>query len=165
MSREQRTKRKITKVAAALVAALLVGGGVARAEEHDDDKLPPGPIADRHELMEGVGDDAEKIGDALKAGKLADAAAPAERIASVVDRFLTLFPPGSEHPDSRAKPEIWTKRAEFDRLAKELKRTANDLAEAAKANGDVKKASGAMFKACKGCHKEFRKPEDDEDED
>jgi cytochrome c556 len=140
-----------------------MGGGVAHGEKFDGDKLPPGPIKDRHELMEGVGDDAEKIGDALKAGKPADAAPPAERIAGAVDRFLKLFPPGSEDPNSRAKPEIWTKRGEFDRLAGDLKLTANDLAEAAKANGDVKKASGAMFKACKACHKEFRKPEDDED--
>jgi cytochrome c556 len=154
-------ERRITTMATAALAALLLGGPVSADDEHV--KLPPGPISDRHELMEDVGDDAEDIGDALKAGKPADAAAPAERIAGTVDRFLQLFPPGSEDPNSRAKPEIWTKRAEFDRLGGELKTAANDLAEAAKSGGDVKKASGIMFKACKGCHTQFRKPEDDED--
>ena len=158
-----RAESSITTVAAAMVAAVLLSGGVPRAAEHEKPKLPPGPITDRHELMERNGKDAEKIGDAIKAGKPADAAAPAERIAGTVDHFLKLFPPGSEDPNSRAKPEIWTKRAEFDRLAGDLKTTANDLAEAARANGDVKKASGAMFKACKSCHKDFRKPKDDED--
>jgi cytochrome c556 len=155
-----RTETTIATIAAAL-AALLLSGPVSADDDHP--KLPPGPIADRHELMEKVGDDAEDIGDALKAGKPADAAAPAERIAGAVDRFLQLFPPGSEDPNSRAKPEIWTKRAEFDGLAGDLKTAANDLAEAAKSGGDVKKASGAMFKTCKGCHTKFRKPDDDED--
>ena len=159
-----RTERRITTMAMAVVAAVLLSGGAAQTKDEDSPKLPPGPIADRHELMKHNGDDAEKIGDALKAGKPGDAAAPAERIAGSVDHFLKLFPPGSEDPNSRAKPEIWTKRVEFDRLAANLKTTANDLAEAAKANGDVKKASGAMFKTCKACHTDFRKPKE-EDED
>ena len=150
-------------ISGAIVATALfgwIGFGSAHADEH---KLPAGPIHDRHELMEGVGDDAEAIGKALKAGKTADAAAPAERIAGSVEKFLTLFPAGSEHADSRAKPEIWTKRAEFDRLGKELVTTATALAAAAKSGGDVKAASGAMFKNCKACHTEFRKPDEDDD--
>ena len=153
------------RIAASLSAAALVcgvlGAGIVRAD--DDHDLPPGPIHDRHELMEEVGDDAKKIGDAMKAGKPADAAAPAERIAASVERFLQLFPAGSEHPDSRAMPEIWTKRAEFDRLGKELETTATAVAEAAKSGGDVKKAAGAMFKNCKACHTDFRKPDKDDD--
>jgi cytochrome c556 len=156
-----RTERTIATMSAAALAALVLTGLVSRADDHQ--KLPPGPITDRHELMEGVGEDAEDIGDALKAGKPADTAAPAQRIAGAADRFLTLFPPGSEDPNSRAKPEIWTKRTEFDKLGGELKTAANDLAEAAKSGGDVKKASGNLFKACKGCHTQFRKPKDDED--
>lgn len=145
---------------AALVCGML-GARTVRADgEHD---LPPGPIHDRHELMEEVGDDAKKIGDAMKAGKLTDAAAPAERIAASVERFLQLFPPGSEHPNSRAMPAIWTKRTEFDRLGRELETTATAVAEAAKSGGDVKKAAGAMFKNCKACHTEFRKPDKDDD--
>ena len=50
-------------------AALLVGGTVNLAWGHEAN-LPPGPIHDRHELMEGIGKNAKKIGDALKAGKM-----------------------------------------------------------------------------------------------
>jgi cytochrome c556 len=151
-------------IAGAVVMATLVGWvgfGSADADHHK--KLPAGPIHDRHELMEDVGDDAEAIGKSMKAGKPADAAAPAERIAGSVEKFLTLFPAGSEHADSRAKPEIWTKRAEFDRLGKQLETTAIALAAAAKGGGDVKAAAGAMFKNCKACHTEFRKPDEDDD--
>ena len=158
-----RTERRITTMAMAVVAAVLLSGGAAQTKDEDSPKLPPGPIADRHELMKHNGDDAEKIGDALKAGKPGDAAAPAERIAGSVDHFLKLFPPGSEDPNSRAKPEIWTKRADFDRLGHELETTATALAAAAKGGGDVKAAAGAMFKNCKACHKEFRKPDKDDD--
>ena len=170
MSRTTRTKTgalaelRMLGIAGAVVVTALVGWvGFGSADEDHHKKLPPGPIHDRHELMEGVGDAAEAIGKAMKAGKPADAAAPAEKIAAAVDKFLTLFPAGSEHVDSRAKPEIWTKRADFDRLGHELETTATALAAAAKGGGDVKAAAGAMFKNCKACHKEFRKPDKDDD--
>ena len=147
-------------VCGAIAACALMGWAGLGAAHADGKKLPPGPVHDRHELMEEVGDDAEAIGKALKANKPADAVAPAERIAGSVEKFLTMFPAGSEHADSRAKPEIWTKRAEFDRLGKELETTATALAAAAKSGGDVKAAAGAMFKNCKACHTEFRKPDE-----
>jgi cytochrome c556 len=142
-------------IAASLAAA------PARADEK---KLPPGPIHDRHELMEKVGDSAKAIGGAMKAGKPADAAAPAQAISDAVEPFLKLFPPGSESPDSRAKPEIWTNRAEFDRLAHQLEQSAAAVAKAASSGGNVKAASQAMFKDCKACHDKFRVPEEDEDD-
>lgn len=169
MSMTRRTKTgalaevRTLLVTGAIVAAAVIGWAGFGSAHADEKKLPPGPIHDRHELMEHVGDDAEAIGKALKAGKPADAAAPAEDIAASVAKFLTMFPAGSEHADSRAKPEIWTKRAEFDRLGKEMETTATALAAAAKSGGDVKAASGAMFKNCKACHTEFRKPDKDDD--
>lgn len=153
--------RTLTSAALAAAVSGLLATAATATEDHGHD-LPPGPISDRHELMEEVGDDAEKIGDAMKAGKPADAAAPAERIAASVERFLQMFPAGSENPNSRAKPEIWTKRAEFDRLGKELETKATAVAQAAKSGGDVKKAAGAMFKNCKACHTDFRKPDEDD---
>src|SRR4030095_1380380 len=74
-----RTERRITMMAAAVVAAVLLSGGAAQTKDEEGPKLPPGPIADRHELMEHNGDDAKKIGDALKAGEPGDAGARAER--------------------------------------------------------------------------------------
>lgn len=68
-----------------------------------------------------------------------------------------LFPPGTGHdvvPKSRTKPEVWTKRAEFDGAFKALIDETNALADAAK-KGDVQKVKvewQATAKACGGCH-------------
>ena len=136
------------------------GGSAARADDakDSDPPLPPGPIKDRHELMEGVGKNAKAIGGALKAGKAADVVAPAEAIASVMDKFLTLFPEGSSGQGSRAKADVWKDRARFDELAKQLATQATALAAAGKADGDIRAAGSAMFKTCKSCHDQFREP-------
>jgi len=134
----------------------------AESEAHDLSKLPAGPIRDRVELMHHVGDDAKAIGKALKAGKPEDAAQPAADIAALVPRFPTLFPPGSTSPESRAKPEIWTDKAKFDDLAKQLAEKATAFAAAAKSGGDVKATSGEMWHTCKACHDSFRVPKEGE---
>lgn len=155
----RRVRALIGIAGAAVVGGALAWSVASRAAEHaDHSKLPPGPIRNRAELMEGVGKDAKAIGGALKAGKPADVAQPAAAIASVMDRFITLFPPGSTAEGSRAKPAIWTDRKEFDELAMQLKKAAANLAATAKDNGDVKAASGEVWKTCKACHDKFREP-------
>jgi cytochrome c556 len=68
-----------------------------------------------------------------------------------------LFPPGTGRdvvPKTRAKPEVWTKRAEFEGAFKTLIDATNTLADAAK-KGDlaqVKVDWQATAKACGGCH-------------
>jgi cytochrome c556 len=138
---------------------LAAAWNVAVAEEgHGHDHLPPGPIRDRVELMEGVGKNAKAIGGALKASKPADMVEPANGIASVMDKFITLFPEGSSGQGSRAKPNVWSDKKKFDELAMQLKTEATALAAAAKSGGDVKTAASAVFKTCKGCHTDFREP-------
>jgi cytochrome c556 len=133
---------------------------VALAGEHDHDaKLPAGPIRDRHELMEGIGKNAKTIGDALKSGKHDPIATSAEAIQASAGKILGLFPAGSTDKKSRAKPEIWTDWAKFEKLSKELATTAGDLAVAAKSGGDASTAANTMFGSCKSCHDAFRAPE------
>jgi len=150
--------------ATALVAAIAVPA-TARAqaaEKHDGHALPAGPIHDRHEIMEDMGRAAKAIGGALKAGKPADAAAPATDIAAKIDDFLKLFPDGSTGHGSRAKAAIWSERAKFDSIGADLEVKATAVADAAKSGGDVKAASNAMFGDCKSCHDQFREPEQGE---
>lgn len=159
--RPTRSGRKLIAVAGAgLLAGVFAWGAASRAaEQHaDHSKLPPGPIRDRAELMEGVGKNAKAIGAAMKAGKPGEVAQPAAAIASVMDRYITLFPAGSEGHGSRAKPAVWTDRKQFDELAMQLKTTTTALATTAKDNGDVKAASGEVWKTCKACHDKFREP-------
>ncbi len=138
---------------------LLLGGEAAvRAANHAAD-LPAGPIRERHELMEGIGNSAKTIGDALKAGNTAPVAAAAERIQRDASRITALFPPGSTHKKSRAKPEIWQSWSKFEAAAKDLQSAAAALAVAAQGGGDVRGGAQAMFDTCKSCHDQFRVPE------
>ncbi len=68
-----------------------------------------------------------------------------------------LFTPGSGHdavPESRAKPEIWSQKAEFDAALSALITETNAMGEAAKSgNVEAIKAQYAKIgKACAGCH-------------
>jgi len=145
-------------IAFSLLTLTFAAAGLVLATEHED--LPAGPIRDRHELMEGIGDNAEIIGKAVKSGNLEPVAGAAEKIHASAAKALPLFPKGSTDPKSRAKPEIWEHWDKFEKLTKELEAKSAELAAAAKSDGDVGAAAKAMFGACKSCHDDFRKPEE-----
>lgn len=136
----------------------LVAVPLARARENVD--LPEGPIRKRHELMESIGKNAKIIGEAMKAGDIDRVAGPARKIAATAKELPPLFPPGSEHPKSRAKPEIWQQPDMFAAEIKRLADTASALADAADTRTGVPDAANAMFTTCKSCHTKFRVPED-----
>ena len=142
--------------ASALFAVCANAGAHVKAED-----LPPGPIRERHELMESIGKHAKRIGDAVKKGETQSVAADAETISQDAEKIPGLFPEGSTHEKSRAKPEIWTHWKEFEQTAHGLAADAAALAKTSKEGGDVKKASGKMFENCKSCHDSFRVPEKD----
>ena len=123
--------------------------------------LPAGPIHDRHQLMEEIGKNAKAIGEAGKAGKPQDAVEPAAKIQEAAKKIPDLFPKGSTHPESRAKPEIWDNWERFVELSKGLETTAGDVVTAAKTGGDLGAATGPLFLNCKTCHEAFRKPDEE----
>ena len=59
---------------------------------------------------------------------------------------------------TKAKPEIWTDRAEFDKLLADLGEKAKALPAAAKAGtlDALKPAVGEVGKACKACHDKYK---------
>ena len=81
-------------------------------------------------------------------------------IAAALERAKTLFPEGSEkgEKESRAKPEIWLMKDEFDAAFGKAIR----LARAIEGAGDAKALKGAVMAlggdGCKACHKQFRLP-------
>ena len=86
----------------------------------------------------------------------------AERINEIAKMMPTLFPEGSDTEADRAKPEIWTKKADFAAAAQDFANASEDLV-AAVATGDQGKIGGALGgvgKTCGGCHKPFRAPKD-----
>ncbi|GGG44358.1 hypothetical protein GCM10010964_34710 [Caldovatus sediminis] len=85
----------------------------------------------------------------------------AESLVATGRRKLELFPPGSDRDDDRARPEIWTHRAEFDRAGQALVEAAERLAAAAAA-GDraaFQPAFQATTAACGACHERFQFPQ------
>jgi cytochrome c556 len=61
--------------------------------------------------------------------------------------------------NTRAKPEVWSKRADFDAGARKMQDEVVKLQTAAKSGNldQVKAAFGEAGKACKGCHDTYRK--------
>ena len=83
-----------------------------------------------------------------------------ERLAAISGFVPDAFPDISKEGETKAKPEIWSDRAEFDKLASEFGTAARALAAVtAKADAkpeDFKAAVGAVGNTCKGCHDKFR---------
>lgn len=105
------------------------------------------------------------IGDASQ-GKAdynqADIQKRANRIL-VLSEFLDgSFPEAANlgEPDSKAKPDIWTNKADFDKKVKDFQDHAATLVKVAsteKTATDIfKDAAGAVAKDCKGCHESFK---------
>jgi cytochrome c556 len=144
--------------------ALLITGSAALVRAHDAKDLPPGPIHDRHELMEKIGKNAKIIGDALKAGQMGPESGvgpAAMEISTSAAKIPALFPKGSTDPKSRAKAEIWTNWPKFEAGSKALEARAAEVANAAASGGSVAATAQEMFTTCKSCHEDFRAPEKD----
>ena len=120
-------------------------------------------IQARQQVMKQQGGAMRSISDKMKAGQVQAVAADAQTLSQTSKKIPTLFPEGSIDPQtSRAKPEIWQKRAEFDSYAKKLEGQAMQLAEAAR-SGNAQ-TTGAVVadigrNTCNGCHDAFRGPE------
>lgn len=144
-----------------LVGAVMMAlGATGVAIAHiSADQLPAGPIRDRHELMEGIGKNAKTIGDAMKSGKFEPVGPAADAIHTSAGKVLALFPKGSTHEHSRAKPEIWQQWDKFESGVQALATASAELAAAAKAGSGVPDAAQKMFGTCKACHDQFRVPE------
>lgn len=88
------------------------------------------------------------------------AAKSATRAAQIAAMAVDAYPDVSKDGNTKAKPEIWTNRAEFDKINKDLSdHTAALAALLAKdtTGGDAFKAAAtAVANDCKACHDKFR---------
>ena len=68
------------------------------------------------------------------------------------------FGPGSDKPESKAKPEIWANKAKFDDYATKMQTEMAKLAVATKSGNldSIKLAVNATGGTCKSCHDDFR---------
>ncbi len=86
-----------------------------------------------------------------------DAMASAERWQTNAKNIVANFPPGTGRdavPDTRAKPDIWSKRSEFEAAAAKLVAESGKLVTVTKTN-DIdafRTQFKAFVQACRGCH-------------
>lgn len=72
--------------------------------------------------------------------------------------LLRGFPDGAEQGKTRAKPEIWQNRADFEQKLADLRKAVDTLEDVVD-EGDRKAIAeqvGATGEACKACHDEYK---------
>lgn len=136
--------------------ALSALGGVALAQQALTELS-----AERRTLMRQQIQSIRAIAPVVQAsGDPRTAVTPAETLLATARRKLALFPPGSDLPDDRARPEIWSSRAEFEQEGQRLISSAEQLVAAARAGESA--AFATAFRAatgvCESCHDRFRLP-------
>lgn len=131
--------------------AIQAPGGVARAQED--------VIAQRQAGLKRMGGNLEAIKKTLESkGGLPVVAERSQDMVSFFRGFPALFTPGSDQGDTHAKPEVWSKRPEFEAAAARMVAASAKLNEAARA-GDLDATAAAFREAggtCGACHRQFR---------
>lgn len=147
--------RKTTLVLAAVCAAavpLLASAQFAR---------PDDAVRYRQGALNVMGAHFSRLG-AMAQGKMPwDPKAVAQNIA-IVDTLHTLpfaaFGPETSKVNSKAKPEVWTDTAKFDKARDNMYAKVDSLVQAGKSGDEaaIKKAIGEAGASCKACHDDFR---------
>jgi cytochrome c556 len=80
----------------------------------------------------------------------------ANLVATLADYPRQFFGEGTDKGETKAKPEIWQKRADFDAKMDKMIAAARALPAAAGDPAALKKAVSDAGAACKACHDEYR---------
>jgi cytochrome c556 len=117
-------------------------------------------IHDRQEAMEAVGDSMKALGAIARGKAPFDAEAVktnATIIADNLKKASELFPEGSGGEKSKAKPEVWSDAAGFEKIMKEAHAAAVALQSVSEEEA-FGPALGALGSSCKSCHDKYRQP-------
>lgn len=139
---------------AGLTAGTILMTGLGAAAYAQFDKV----IAERNELMEGIGADSKAMRSATDATAVA---ASADRLAEAFAKInADSFPKGSDE-GSRAKPEIWEQWDEFMAKVQNSVALAQAIAAKARAGEDTAEMVKTFGRnTCGSCHRPFRKPKE-----
>lgn len=149
----------------AAIAASFILSTTASGDGHADKALTAA-IEARQAQMQLISYNMGILGGMAKSETPFDSAvatAAARNLASVarLDRSI-LWPEGSvqgEVPDTRAKAEIWTDAAGYDKASVDLENAADGLIAAAGQDlAALQTAMGAAGQTCSACHKAYRGP-------
>src|SRR4051812_6922462 len=122
------------------------------------------PIKERQETMKKTNDDT-KVLTAMAKGEAPFDAAKAQALLSGIEertkKVATLFPDDSKTGEkTRAKPEVWQKKADFDAKLTELVTVVADAKAKASSADAFKAAFPGVIKSCDNCHESYRAPRD-----
>ncbi len=154
-------KTRVPALAAALALASLafVASGASQAQ---GSKEADAAVRYRESLMTVV------VANFAPLGAMASGKAPfdaklfqsrAERVAFMATIAPDVFPAVSKTgANTKAKPEIWDNKAEFDKLMKDFGDKTAALAVASKSGNldTIKPVFGAAAQTCKACHDKFK---------
>jgi cytochrome c556 len=131
---------------------LAAAWGVARAAEN--------PAHQRHEAMETVQESFKPLRAIAVKEAPFDAAVVKKNAGTILAKLKEahgLFPEGSGGGETRAKAEIWTDRAGFDKSMKEAQAAAEAMA-AVTDEAAFMPAMKTLGGTCKNCHDKYRLP-------
>ncbi len=165
--------KRVTAARHIRVGAVFLAGAIATAANAQTTPPAgaPGP-SPAHQAVDArraaftlIGANFRPLGAILKGAAPADSAEVSKRAARLAFLAGLLdenFPEGSNlsPPDSKAKGEIWSNRADFDQ---KLKNFQGDIAALVQVGGDGKVSADALKAAitsvgqdCKACHDKYR---------
>ncbi|MEQ8195181.1 MAG: cytochrome c [Rhodospirillales bacterium] len=145
------------RIAVGLLALLVVAAAPSAMAD------PNNEITYRRATMKALGGHMSALGTILS-GRVqkgnASVMVHAQAIGNIGKLSHTLFPKGTDRGKTRAKPDIWTKTADFQKALIAFKQASAKLAAVAgKGNPNTTKAAYKVVgKACGSCHKPFRHP-------
>lgn len=144
-----------------IVAAALACGMLAAAPAYAQFAKPEQAVKYRQSAFVLMGTSFARLGAMVQGKAPFDAKAAVENAQIVA--FMSHLPwqaftPGSDLPDSHAKPAIWKEMDKFKADADKLQETAPKLVAAAKTGKleEIKAVFGETAKTCKSCHDAFR---------
>jgi len=142
-----------------IIAAILIAGAPATQAQE-----PENYIKYRQAMMMAIGGHSGAASQIVR-GKVNPEGALAMHalaLAELTSDLTSLFPEDSDFGETKAKAEIWSDRAGFEKAANDAKSATAAFAEAV-TGGDPEKIETAFKKvgdACKGCHKTYREKDD-----
>jgi cytochrome c556 len=117
-----------------------------------------------------VGSNMDEVDSMLETGKIdmAEAREHSDNISMLLMVFPHLFPAASNEwkpnverdpaTDTFASPDLWTRFADFYRIATAASKTAYNASRSREAE-EFKKYGAELRQACDGCHATFLKPQ------
>jgi cytochrome c556 len=144
--------KRVLALSAGVSIGLAAAWGVARAADN--------PAHQRHEAMETVQESFKPLRAIAVKESPFDAAVVKKSATTILEKLKEahgLFPEGSGGGDSRAKAEIWTDRAGFDKAMKESQAAAEAMA-AVTQEAAFMPAMKTLGGTCKNCHDKYRLP-------